>query len=296
MKYHQTPSAVVNRDFFVTRAVLLSSTVLVVLGFILAFDIKSAEAVDARPVSSDFRYTFNSEGVLLETGSMGESSSPYFWLNSGGKFIIKDGIGQTISGKLSSSDPFRVLYERSNSLDTEDGYRPQNIFRFLTRSEWGNAEQEMSFRITAQNFANSPNRDGHNGVLLINRYQDSNNLYYAGIRNDGQAVIKKKINGTYHTLATVQIFGVKGKYNRNSLPTLLPYSAWMRMKTQVINQSDGSVYIRLLIDRENDGSFVSILSARDHGTGGTPLREDGYAGIRTDFMDVEFGKYNIKAF
>jgi len=127
----------------------------------------------------------------------------------------------------------------------------------------------------------------------MSRYSDQYNLYYAGIRNDGEAIIKKKVNGSYYTLASVQIFGVKGQYDRTTTPSLLPKMKWMRMKVQVTDQKDGSVKIRLLLDRENDGSFVSILSAVDQGVGGEPLHKAGYAGIRTDFMDVEFDNYRV---
>ena len=294
MKYHQNPTAVFNREFFVSKLVLLVLISIALFFSNFLFGINKAKASQAASVSGDFRYSFNSPGTLLETGSMGESSSPYFWVNSGAKLVIgKEGSGGTVSGKLPISDPFRVLYSSNNALDTESGYHPQNIFRLLTRSIWGDLEQELTFRITNQNLADSPNREGHNGILLMSRYSDQYNLYYAGIRNDGEAIIKKKVNGSYYTLASVQIFGVKGQYDRTTTPSLLPKMKWMRMKVQVTDQKDGSVKIRLLLDRENDGSFVSILSAVDQGVGGEPLHKAGYAGIRTDFMDVEFDNYRV---
>jgi hypothetical protein len=255
--------------------------------------IERAEATAAASVGSDFLYTFNSWGTLYEAGSMENSTSPYFWVNSGGKLLVKGGVGGTVQGELVGGDPTRLIYAKANPLDTDNGFHPQNIFRLLTRSTWGDAAQEVAFRITEQNLSNSPNRQGHNGVLLMNRYRDQHNLYYAGIRNDGIAIIKKKVNGSYYTLASVQIFGLRGKYDRASTPSLLPLNRWMRLKTEVMNQWDGSVRIRLLLDRENDGTFVSILAANDYGVGGAPLRSRGHTGIRTDFMDVEFENYRI---
>ena len=38
-------------------------------------------------------------------------------------------------------------------------------------------------------------------MLLFNRYQDGQTLYYGGVRVDGAAVIKKKLAGVYTTLA-----------------------------------------------------------------------------------------------
>ncbi len=249
-------------------------------------------AVEARVVPSDFRFNFNTPGVLIEAGSMDTSSSPYFWVNSGAKLILNaQGAGSTVIGNLPTSDPFRILYAANNPEDTDNGYHPQNIFRLLTRSTWQNSGQEVTFRIKAQNLSNSSNRQGHNGVLLMSRYANSANLYYAGIRNDGQAIIKKKINGAYYTLAGAQIFGTASQYNRSSNPSLLPLNTWMRLKTEVTNQADGSVKINLFLDRENTGHYTSILSTTDNNVGGTALRAAGYGGIRTDFMDVEFENY-----
>lgn len=245
--------------------------------------------------ATDFLYTFNSPGTLVEAGSMGESSSPYFYLNSGGKFTIKNGIGSTIKNDLLVNDVTRLLYSTANALDTDGGSNPQNLFRLLTKETWQNANTKLSFRITDQNLSDSPNRDGHNGVLIMNRYQDQDNLYYAGVRNDGEAIIKKKIGGKYHTLASVQIFGTEGQYDRESAPSMLPLNRWTGLKTEVYNLSNGAVRIRLLLDRENDGSYVSILAADDNGVGGAPFLKDGHAGIRTDFMDVEFDNFRITA-
>ena len=64
--------------------------------------------------AASFFYPFNTPGTLLEAGSMGESASPYFWLNSGGKFVLRDSVGGTIHGALPLSDPWRILYAASN--------------------------------------------------------------------------------------------------------------------------------------------------------------------------------------
>lgn len=267
----------------------------VLIPTIIFFSPVTAKGAETASVGSDFYYTFNVPGTLMEAGSMTLSSSPYFYLNSGGKLLIEGDIGTTATNELSEEDPFYSLYKTANSLDTDGGHYPQNIFRLLTRSQWHNAISEMAFKITSQNFSDSPNRDGHNGVLLMTRYQDSDNLYYAGIRNDGLAVIKKKIDGVYHTLATVQIFGTPGKYDRYTKPSLLPFEQWTRMKVATYNLNDGSVRIRLWLDRENDGSYVSILAADDNGVGGAPIKEAGHSGIRTDFMDVTFDNWRLRS-
>ncbi len=250
-----------------------------------------ASAVTAATVSSPFLYTFATPGTLYEAGTAAESSSPYFWVNSGAKLIIEGGVGKTQQGALPAYDPWRLMYKSMNSLDSDYGYLPENTLRIVTRSNWGDTETSLLFRITATNLTNTPNRDGYSGIFLMGRYKDQYNLYYAGIRHDGAAVIKKKINGTYYTLAQAQIFGKEGEYHKWNNPNLLPQNVWTGLRMRITNQFDGSVKVQLLLDRENDGSFVSILSAVDKSTGGTAFKDVGALGIRTDFMDVEFDDF-----
>jgi hypothetical protein len=208
--------------------------------------------------------------------------------------IIKDGIGTTPPDSLDTYDPWRLMYKSMNSLDSNYGYMPENTFRLVTRAPWGDTEASVLFRIIATNLTNTPNRDGYSGVFLMGRYKDQYNLYYAGVRHDGAAVIKKKINGTYYTLAQVQVFGKEGEYHKWSNPNLLPQNTWVGLKMRLQNQSDGSVKVQLLLDRENDGSYTSILSATDKSTGGAPHKNAGFLGIRTDFMEMEFDNFRAE--
>lgn len=250
--------------------------------------------VRTAPVVSPFLYTFNARGILQEAPRMAESTSSYWWLNSGGELHTGAGVGNTMQGEAPLLNRWRIAYALSNSVDTDGGAHPQNIFRLVSRSSWEDVSIELPFRIAKHNFSDSPNRNASNGVLLMGRYVDGDNLYYAGIRDDGYAIIKKKIGGTYHTLAAVQLFGTPGKYDRETTPSLLPTGSWMRIKMTIQNAWDGSVLIRLYLDRKNDGTYVSVLSARDRGISGSPLRESSHVGIRTDFKDVEFGSIRIE--
>ena len=247
----------------------------------------------AAAVPGHYLYNFNVAGVLNEAGSNETSTSKYWWVNSGAKLIIGNGTGKTVQGNLPANDYWRLLYARTNPLDTDNGYHPQNIFRLISKQSWGAATHEMAFRINKLNNSSSPNRDGHNGVLFFARYQDGNNLYYAGVRSDGAAVLKKKIGGSYYTLAQTQVFGTKGSYNRTTNPSLLPQNTWVRMKLEAKNNTNGSVSLALLIDKENDGTFTPAVSATDSGTGGAPIKT-GRSGIRTDFMDVEFDNFRVR--
>jgi hypothetical protein len=235
-------------------------------------------------------YTFNQDGTLNERASMEQSGSSYWWVNSGGGFTVQGGIGSTLQGSLPSYNRWRLLYLFSNPQDTDSGYRPQNIFRLVSRTKWKNMTQEFRFRIVRDNLSDSPNRNESNGVLMFDRYQDGNNLYYAGIRVDGTAVIKKKLNGHYYTLAQEPIFG--GAYDKAANPNLLPKNTWMGIRSTIKDTTQG-VLIALYLDF-GDGTWMKAAQALDDGRSyGRTIASEGYAGIRTDFMDVEFKDYKI---
>lgn len=262
----------------------------------LALELARAYASTAAPVGPSFYYTFNVDGRLPEAGSMSETWSPYWWVNSGAYLILKGGAGETVQGALPASDYWRVLYSQTNPLDTGNGYYPQNIFRLVTRSSWGNNAQEMRFNIQKTNLTDTPNRDGYSGVLFFSRYQDEDTLYYAGVRQDGTAVIKKKYHGTYYTLAEAPVW--PGTYDKWSNPTLIPQQKWMRMKLVTQDEPDGSVALTLYLDQTDTGAYQEVAHAVDTngGVGGTPvISGEGYAGIRTDYEDVLFDNYRLTA-
>jgi hypothetical protein len=270
----------------VVRAFILGITVMTAALLGLTMDKSVAHA----QTTSSWKYSFSVDGVLHETGSMSESSSPYFWLNSGGKFVLKSGKGMTVQGRLPSNDKWRLLYGKNNPLDTDNGYLPQNLLRLVTKGKWGNYEQSVKFNIAQLNKTNTPNREGYSGILLMSRYQDGQNLYYAGIRQDGTSVIKKKYKGSYTTLASQRVF--PGTYNKETNPNLIPENAWMNLKSAVTNQSDGSVKIDLYLDKVNNGTWTKIASAVDKSS---VVKGPAYAGIRTDYMDVLFDDYVFKS-
>lgn len=249
-------------------------------------------------VQSPFYYSFKVDGVLDEAGKMNDSSSPYFWLNSGGQFYLKNGIGKTVQGELGKFNKWRLAYFASNPIDTDNGYHPQNIFRLVTRSKWQSFNQEIYFKITKLNMSASANRNASNGVLLFNRYKNGSNLYYTGIRVDGTAVIKKKINGTYYTLAEKSFYDSSAPYNRDSNPNLIPSQKWIGLKSEIKTNLDNTVSIKVFIDKDKTGNWVLVAETKDDGKsyGGGAILSEGYAGIRTDFMDVEFDDYKIVKF
>ena len=242
-------------------------------------------------VPTPFLYNFNANGSLPEAGSMDESNSGYWWVNSGGILTIGEGEGRTNFGELPAASKWYSLYARANPIDTDNGNHPQNIFRLLTRSRWNNVRQQVYFKIAKDNLSSSPNRNASNGLLLFSRYLDSANLYYVGVRVDGAAVIKKKINGTYYTIASVPYLA--GSYNRDTSPNLLPKSVWIGLRSETVTNLDSSVTIRLYVDEGRTGVWKLVLQGKDDGLqfGGGAITREGYTGIRTDFMDVSFYRY-----
>ena len=241
-----------------------------------------------------FQEKFDRNYALEESPKIEKSADPYWSITSGGYLIFENGVGKTIQGVLQTDDKWRIYYFKDNPVDSDNGYRPQNIFRMVSKSNWLNLEQQSQFLITKYNLSASSNRNASNGLFFLNRYKDANNLYYAGIRVDGLATIKKKINGNYYTISQAKIFD--GIYDIDKNPILLPQNKWIGLKSVAQNNPDGSVEIKLFIDRNGDNEWELALEGKDDGInyGGKPFYDSGHVGIRTDFMDVQFKNYSAK--
>jgi hypothetical protein len=244
------------------------------------------------PVPVVSGYGLNQNTTVVESDSLGNSANSNWWVNSGGYFYINNGIGKTVQGSLPTTDKWQQLYASSNALDTDNGFHPQNIFRLVTKSSWKNYTEQGYFKINAYNESASPNRAEHNGFLFFNRYQDGQNLYYTGIRVDGYAVIKKKLNSTYYTMDYKRVF--PGTYNRTSNPNLIPKNVWIGLRSVVKDNPDGTVSIKVYADLQNNGTWALIAEATDNGSQyGPVISASASAGIRTDFMDVEVKDYSV---
>ncbi len=253
----------------------------------------SSPPLNTRAVFVD---NFDTSYTVQEAGSMDESNNAFWWVSSGGYFYSGKGVGKTIQGALPAIDPWRVAYALSNSLDTDKGYYPQNIFRLVSRNVWKNFVQEVYVQITHLNMSASPNRNASNGVLLFNRYQDPYNLYYTGLRVDGALVIKKKVRGVYYTLAYKPWYKSAMAYDRTKNQDIIPLYHWIGLRSEVSTDTKTHVVtIKLFIDENDTGNWVLAVQATDDGTmyGGAPILDAGYAGIRTDFMDAMFRDYKI---
>ena len=255
---------------------------------------QSETAVAVSDQSNIFQDDFSIKKTIEEVGGMQNSLDSAWWVNSGAYLYVENGVARTIRGSLEKGSKWQKEFKDYNSDSTDGGYHPQNIFRLVTKSIWKNFTQQSYFRVRGDNLSKSDSRMESNGLLLFNRYLNGDNLYYTGIRVDGAAVIKKKIKGKYFTMAYKQVY--PGQYNRKKNPNLLPKNTWIGVKSEVTQDSSGQVVIRLFLDKKRDGNWVLTLETKDNGKtfGGKALNEAGYAGIRTDFMDVEFDDYRIE--
>lgn len=232
---------------------------------------------------------------LEESSTMPESTDEVWWLNSGGRVFFENNLISTIQGDLPDDDYWRLRYNDSNPTETDNGYHPQNIFRLVTKKEYSAPIQSMFFNINRYVLSDDEHRSASNGVLFFHRYQDGGNLYYAGIRVDGQAVIKKKTNGIYYTMVYENIF-TDTIYDRDSNPNLIPTDKSIGLKTEIIDLGSETVSIKLYLDVERTGTWQPVAEAVDDGVsfGGPTITESGFAGIRTDFMDAEFEDYKVE--
>lgn len=237
---------------------------------------------------------FKPDREVVETARMDESQDPCWWLSSGGTLSIRQDVAQTIQGSLLQGSAWRERYAQSNPRDTDDGEHPQNLLRLVTKARWQNYRQELSFRINRINTSASQERGEWSGVLLFLRYQDAATLYYAGLRMDGTAVIKKKMDGKYTTLGQRPVFGDPRAYARHERPSLLPIGQWIDMAGEVRTLADGRVMIELYTRPGGlEGAWQLAVSAIDDGSRGSIIASAGHGGIRADFMDAEFSGYRV---
>ncbi|MDP3963129.1 MAG: hypothetical protein Q8Q39_01395 [bacterium] len=242
-----------------------------------------------------FTYPFTSNGILRETSAKNDSTSPYWWLQSGGLLTISGGAGNTIQGDLSAADPLRIAYAKKTPGLSDNGFHPQNLFKLLTKSAWENGSQQITATISGQNLYAADNVHPWNALSLISRYRDSTTFYLASLRMDGTAVIKKKTANQYYTLASSKVLA--GTYDSIANPSLLPEDKPIVLRSDTETAADGSVTIRFYVDIGKTGSWKLAAEAHDTGSaGGSPITGAGLNGIFGDFMDIRMDDYAITLF
>ena len=239
--------------------------------------------------ANSFAHAFQTSERVSESGSI-EGGNAVWWVDSGGYMDISSGEGFTIQGDLPEISPWRVRYSESNPVDTDGGVHPQNIFRLILKSMWNDFAEEAYFKIHKDNLSSSPNRNESNGIVLFGRYRDADNLYYVGLRVDGQAVIKKKKNGMYSVLAEMPVIADTLPYDRNTNPDVLPKNTWIGLKTEISTEKNDEVRIKLWTDIGKTGKWKLVAEVVDKND---IINGPAYVGIRTDFMDVSFTDFKI---
>jgi hypothetical protein len=265
----------------------------VLLGVLLTLFVQIvAKGLDSAASTRDgaFVETFDGMRSLEEAASMTASASADWWVSSGGRLVVENGVASTLFGNRPEGDRWRLAYGGSSPVDTDGGTHPQNLFRLLTQRTWREATQEARFRIRQLHASASPRRDGSNGILFLVRYQNRDTLYYAGVRVDGAAVVKKKFEGEYSTLGYRRIF--PGTYDREKAPILLPLNRWFGLRVSCVDTPQEAVRVTVEVREPSLGNgWVRVLDVLDQGEHGAPIRGAGHGGIRTDFMDVEIDDY-----
>lgn len=242
--------------------------------------------------------SFSSDFTVNAAPTLNKSKNLDWWLGSGAYFYARTGYGSTVIGSLDENDHYRIAYLKSNPVDTDNGYHPQNIFRLVNiLNKWKDFSASVYYKIVNDNLSSSPNRNASNGLLLMLRYTDSNNLYYAGYRVDGTYVVKKKKDGKYSTLSQVKINKENTiLYNVQNKPNLLPHNEWLGLRVEVKNLENGAVNIKVYSDIGRKGNWLEVINTIDDGImHGPAFVDEGYVGIRTDFMDVKFDDFAVNS-
>jgi hypothetical protein len=247
-------------------------------------------ASTAAVIGTPFSYNFNSSGTLDQVSNQDQSSSAYWWLPGGGRLILSNGVGASISGSLPTGDKWYKYYAANNPTATDNGTHPQNVLQLFLRDQATNPSAQIYFKKTADNLSNAKNIQAYNGQSLLVRYADVNNYYYAGLRADGGVVIKKKVNGVYQTLGYKKI--IPGTYSAVSSPNLIPKGEWIGLKTVVESDASGDPEISLYTDIGKTGTWTLVLQAVDDPAKfGAGLTRAGLVGIESDFSDVQFDDF-----
>jgi len=265
---------------FISKNITLSFFTFGILLLLVAFNVHiRSPKVHADVVPE----VFILNNKVAEADSAYDSSDSSWWLNSGGYLLQYQDANSTVIGNLPANDKWRLLYAQNNPTDTDNGFHPQNIFRLITKNSMENFSEQAYFKIVRDNFSASPERNESNGILLFMRYSDEKNLYYAGLRVDGTAVIKRKKDGIYTTLDQEPIF--TGTYNKDSNPSLLPKNVWIGLKVEIFGNN-----IHLYSDIGETGRWTLMASTTDK----DPITASAHGGIRTDFMDVMFKDFKME--
>lgn len=165
---------------------------------------------------------------------------------------------EVTSGSLLSKHLSGGLYKRAK---TED-YNFRMLIQGLhngSRVKWTDQAVEARFYIDSWQEAT----DNWQGIHLFTRYRTENDLYVASLRSDGTVYFKKKLCGTYTTLATGTLKDQAG--NPKSFQT----KRWYKLTLVAIGNHIDFYVDNVLQLSVTDGTFSW-----------------GTSGLRTDYANV----------
>ncbi|MEA2715577.1 MAG: hypothetical protein QOG91_605 [Candidatus Parcubacteria bacterium] len=242
-------------------------------------------------MGTPFLYDFSTGGTISQPGASG-SANAYWWVISGGGLFQTGGVGTTFQGMAPATNYWRIYYATQSPVLTDTGTHPQNIFAMLLRQSYLDISEDIYVRKNADNLANAVNKQAYNGVSLYLRYTNYANFYYVGIRCDGNAIIKKRVNGIYQTMASKKV--LPGTYDLTTSPDLIPTGVWIGLRAAVATQSSGIPKVSLSLDIGRTGLWTLAIETLDDPVKyGPKVASAGMVGIRTDLMDMSFDDFSL---
>ncbi|MBI4744784.1 MAG: carboxypeptidase regulatory-like domain-containing protein [Actinobacteria bacterium] len=159
-----------------------------------------------------------------------------------------------------NSDPLNKWEVTSQSFYAKDGRGWTNspVFRAISKDS-----RFSNFTLQAKMMKMNQGNDPWEGLQLFVRYQDSDNLYAVGLRNDNTIHIKKKVSGVYTTIGQAPL-------NTNRL------GYWYNVKVIAIEER-----IQVFVDE------VKYLDVQDSSF------SEGKVGIRTDNIEAYFDDFIV---
>lgn len=165
---------------------------------------------------------------------------------------------EVTSGTLVSKHLSNGVYKRAKTEDYNFRMLIQGLYNG-TRVKWTDQVLEARFYIDSW----QESSDNWQGIHLFTRYRTENDLYAASLRSDGSVYFKKKLCGTYTTLATGTLKDQAGN------PKPFNTKQWYKLTLVAIGNHIDFYVDNVLQLSITDGTFSW-----------------GTSGIRTDYANV----------
>lgn len=221
-----------------------------------------------------------------ETSDPNNSNSYDWQLTSGGYYDLNKGVLRVNQVDLPSDHKWAKAY--ATNVDAEGGAHPENIARIISRqSDFQNFTLSSTFQINRVSLSDSPNRTGDKGLFHMVKYNSQDDLYYCGIRLDGDAVIKRKAGSVYSTLAQIKWW--PGEYDKTTHPCLIPVGVTIGLKT-IVKSINGVTSLTFFVTEPGTTRYIPVLTVSDNYPA---LSGPGKIGFRGDFLSWQLDDISI---